>query len=222
MTANRFGPPRGAPASKLGDALEGLILGHTWDTPHRLMAFSWDGTHIRMCGNKDIPYTFNPDHLGVLIQETAAHWTERELARIVNGHQPRLYAVALLIEVHDVIAATADDTPWEQARYQRDRRERRFHQRDDAVEKRAIHAADIDGRFYCLTLTRGRPGLDQHVWNRPINQQPDPADQPEPQGAVPIYVRAVAATIAHLVWKDPLPVAPGTPGNVASLRVLDT
>jgi hypothetical protein len=213
----RFRNIRNAPADAIRDVVRPYVEGDDWDRPHHLLVICWDGEKAWIDQDSQAPLTMHPDRIDLFIRSRSQHAFERHLAAAEQGAAPTLYAVAYVLESHLVHDLGPDASEWEQARLLRDRRERRFHERDDAVECRTAWAADIDGRLHCLALRADRP--DEIACQTLNADGSGDGDIAAVTGHVVLWARAAAITNGILLHGDPMPT-PGQPsaGAVVPLR----
>lgn len=131
-----------------------------WDAMHEFVTLHWDGEHLT-CGTVGIiDLGFHPTQYGKLMASLAAKQISEE-----PGRPP--YAYLLQIESFGVTKPSPSATDEERRQFDKDRRERTFHQRADAHEFAQAWCADIHGRLWSATKRRDRPDDIQVKFYRP-------------------------------------------------------
>lgn len=129
----------------------------TWDGPHQFVSVTWDGVRLQPGTIAIIDPSIHPDAYPPLMASLAED--------MLKDTSDPVVAFALQIEAHLVIAPTAP-TPQQAAEFARDRRERRFHQRPDAVEIATVYCVDVTGRTWTAQKRRDQPGgaVEEHAY----------------------------------------------------------
>lgn len=138
-----------APADELAAITRGLITRHdTWDSLHQLLTITWDGSKVDVHTATMIDPRIHPTLYPDLIAKTATR------AAVDCGDIA--FALALQIEAYSVTPPIAPSRK-QAARFARDQRERRFHERPDAVEMAMAFCVDVTGRFWTAGKRRPEP-----------------------------------------------------------------
>ncbi len=127
-----------------------------WDLPHYLVPLHWDGRKMNAGPGHCISPAEHPDNYPLLLSGLAEEDAREQAASAAAGGTPTLYGYMLVVEAHGVEHGPGG-SELEERRFQRDRVERRFHQRPDAEEECMVLAADIDGRFWQARRKRSEP-----------------------------------------------------------------
>ncbi|GAA3078035.1 hypothetical protein [Streptosporangium carneum] len=170
------------------------IDAHTaWDSLHEFRTLHWDGERLTTGTLAAIAPNVPPDAYPDLMAGVA----QKEILKQQEQGKHTLYAFSLLFEAHAVMHDSAQATAEENARFQRDRLERRFHQREDAVEVLGIYLVDVHGRLWTGTKRRDTGKVEQHYY-------PDPARTPIGGGFIQ-GLRTVAAVTRATLHGLPMP-----------------
>ncbi|GIH69475.1 hypothetical protein [Sphaerimonospora thailandensis] len=158
---------------------------HEWDTLHEFRTLHWDGEQITTGTLAAIDPSVHPTDYPALMVKVARTAVEQQ------QEVSTLHAFLLLFEAHAVMAPSDDASDDEQARFQRDRLERRFYQREDAVELATAYCADIHGRLWSATRRRDTGAVEQHFY---------PTPEGAPGGAFVNALRAVAQAAGAVLF----------------------
>ncbi|MEV8636552.1 hypothetical protein AB0395_33385 [Streptosporangium sp. NPDC051023] len=170
---------------------------HTaWDSLHEFRTLHWDGEQLTTGTLAAIAPSVPPDAYPGLMTDVA----KGEILKQQEKSEHTLHAFSLMFEAHAVMHDSAQATAEENARFQRDRLERRFHQREDAVEVLGVYLVDIHGRLWTGTKRRDTGKVEQHYY-------PDPARTPI-GGSFIHGLRAVAANTRATLHGLPMPRLP--------------
>jgi hypothetical protein len=214
--ASRFRAIRNAPTAAIVELVRPYVEGGDWDRPHRLLAICWDGTKAWIDQDSQAPLSMNPDRLGMFISRRAEMAYERHRATATEGAAPTLYAAAFVMESFSVAELGPDASQWENARMQRDRRERRYHEREDAVERRTAWVVDIDRRLHCLDVSADQPGEPMRSYTIQADGTAD-GDIRRLSGSVIRSVLGAALAWGVLLHGDPMAPQQAADGNVVQL-----
>jgi hypothetical protein len=147
-------PPRDVFAATVRRALD---MHDEWDSPHSFETLHWDGTTLRTmtyaCIMTDIKPADYPAYMTALAKE--------ELEK--HPDDPA-YGYLIQAEGYRVTEPGPEASAEEREQFQRDRRERNFHKRADAVETCSVWAADIHGRLWFAEKARDRDGVRERFW----------------------------------------------------------
>lgn len=142
-------PPQNAMTALVRD----ILTQHTtWDAPHQFAGITWDGTEPRIAVLGMIDPAIHPTDYPGMITRLAGSCIRQQ-----DRTAPTLTAYALQIEAYMVVQPK-EMTAQEAAQFDRDRRNRTFHQRPDSVEQAMVMCVDMAGRFWSATKRRDRPG----------------------------------------------------------------
>lgn len=159
---------------------------HTqWDSPPAVADIRWDGTRARLRTWCMIASDIHPGQYPKIINSRAY-----DSLRSTPKKLP--HALMIQVEAHTVTEPGTDATREERAAYQRDRVNRTFYQRPDAVEKAAVFIADIRGRLWLAEKIRGRDGIAEWYWEMDAEDFPG--------GPVPVTLQSAALAIGALGW----------------------
>lgn len=162
---------------------------HTeWDSLHEFRTLHWDGERLTIGTLAAIVPSVPPNAYPGLMTDVA----KGEVLKQQEKGEHTLCAFSLLFEAHAVMHDPDKATAEENARYLRDRLERRFHQREDAVEILGVYLVDVHGRLWTGSKRRDTGKVEHHYY-------PDPARTPVGGGFIHGLrtVAAVAGTTLH-------------------------
>jgi hypothetical protein len=149
---------------------------HTeWDSPHEFAVLTWDNEMdvLGVTAITLIDTAIHPEQYPALMVDQAAaairdHVTRRRL------DASQIVGVMLTIEAY-AVAPPKNMTPEEEKILARDRRERRFATRDDAVEMAQVMLVDVNGRFASVVKRRDSSEIEEvmayDIWN-PVQDAP--------------------------------------------------
>ncbi|GIH91984.1 hypothetical protein ACFFMN_33750 [Planobispora siamensis] len=157
-----------------------------WDIPHEFHTLHWDGERLRTGTLTMIDPSVPPSAYPHLMASTSG----KEAAEQCKAGERTLYGYALIVEAHSV-KEPADPSPEEAARFTRDRIERRFHERPDAVEIAGVHLVDIHDRMWVATRERASGKVEHHFY---------PDKDGAPGGPLIAGLRMAAYATASIVW----------------------
>ncbi|MEV4093826.1 hypothetical protein [Streptosporangium saharense] len=141
---------------------------HTvWDSLHEFRTLHWDGEQLTTGTLAAIVPSVPPNAYPALMTDVA----RGEILKQQEKRENTLHAFSLRFEAHAVMHDPDTATPEESAQYLRDRLERRFQQREDAVEILGVYLVDIHGRLWAGSKRRDTGKVEQHYY-------PDPARCP--------------------------------------------
>ncbi|MEV8636889.1 hypothetical protein AB0395_35135 [Streptosporangium sp. NPDC051023] len=221
-------PRRNAPPGHIEREMTRLIRSRehegepVWDLPHGLVAVHWDGQRMWAGEKHIIPLSVLPDAIPEKLMRLAGQETEPQRDMIEAGQQPTLYAFMLVSESHKVLHDPRTATEFDAVRMRRDRVERRFRERADAIETCDVMAADIDRRFWMAERRRDLPRrISRRFWPGPdagcISKDKDYVGAQFPGGQFVRTVVGLAMTTAVMLHGDRLP-SPAGSGAVIPLR----
>ena len=180
------------PKSAFAAAARGLLELHDWDTPPWFAELHWDGRVITFGVN--VLLGFHPDQYPAVLIHRSKEAVEKQLEK----NQRTLYGFAIMSEGYSVVSLP-DASEEERRRFRRDRANRTFHQRPDAVENVFVYCADIYGQVWSATEARNVPEA--------IGEDYFPADRADVivGGQLVTSLRAVAIAAGHFVHGLPAP-----------------
>lgn len=180
-------PPQKVIAEFLCDQ---LLARTEWDAPHEFVSLVWDGSKLGYATmamiSTDVHPRDYPRHMARLGREAVLAW---------DPERP-LIGFMLIVEAYEVVPPV-EPTPEEAARLDRDRRERRFHERLDSVEIAMAMCAGLDGRLW--SATKRRPNPDDIAMEFWADAQAFDPNGPIPGGAFFAGITAVAQAAAQLL-----------------------
>lgn len=152
---------RPVPRDVMGAEVRAAIERHDeWDAMHEFVTLHWDGEHLSYGTVGIIDPAIHPAQYGKLMASLAAK-------QITEEPDKPPYAYLLQIECFGVTEPPPSASDEERAQFNKDRRERTFHQRADAREFAQAWCADIHGRLWSATKLRERPEDIQVKFYRP-------------------------------------------------------
>ncbi|MEU1736490.1 hypothetical protein [Streptosporangium sp. NPDC020145] len=173
------------------------VAEHTeWDALHEFRTLHWDGEQLTIGTLAAIVPSVPPNAYPGLMTDVV----EGETRKQQEKGESTLCAFSLRFEAHAVMHDPDKATAEENARYLRDRVERCFHQRPDAVEILGVYLVDIHGRLWAGSKRRDTGKVEQHYY-------PDPARTPI-GGSFIHGLREVAATTRATLHGLPMPRLP--------------
>lgn len=126
-----------------------LAMHDDWDTPHSFYAITWDGTEPRIHTAAMIDPAIHPNmHPGLMVSIATDAIAADKGAPVV--------AFAFQFEAFSVMRPDDNAPAGEVERFEADRAQRRFHLRPDRVEQAMVLCADVTGRLWSATKTRGQ------------------------------------------------------------------
>lgn len=174
-------PPREPFAAAARHAIED----HTeWDAAHAFITFRWDGAKLSAGTYACIMPDIEPDDYPQLMAGLA-------LEELQKDPGDPAYAYLLQTEGYGVKPPGPDATDKERLQYRADRRQRRFHQRPDAVEIATAILADVHGRLWQASHTRSDPGVIAEKFYEPGDY---------PGGQLTIGLLAVARATGFIAY----------------------
>jgi hypothetical protein len=138
----------------------------TWDAPPQFISLHWDGEKVTW-GDVAVIVGFHPDAYPALLTKKAG---DAVLEQRQRGEQT-LYAFAVISEGHSVLSPPPGASTEARRQYERDRRNRTFHERPDAVENVFVFCADIHGRVWSATEVRDAPGVINEAFYPPARTE---------------------------------------------------
>jgi hypothetical protein len=208
---SRFRGNRDAPPEVLFEVVRPYVVGDDWDRPHRFLVICWDGTRCWV-EQESLAMVHRPEKMKLVINRRAYEAFDRHRNAMLAGKPPTLYAVALVMEGHGVRGREPGASQWERARLRRDREQRRFREREDAVELRAAWIADIDGRQHHAGVRSDRPDGSMVCFTIDRDGENDVGVEGV-GGLVASALWAAATANAHLLYGEPVPASATTPGT---------
>jgi len=158
-------PPREILAAETRRAVD---LHDEWDSLHCFMTLHWDGEKLTCGTYAAIDPAIKPTDYPALMAKLAREAHEK------HPDDPPAFAYLLQIEAHGVEEPGPDATEEERRRFDADRLGRTFHQRADAIEICQAWCADIYGRLWSATKTRGDEKVSERFYppgkDRPSGQ----------------------------------------------------
>ncbi len=204
-----------------------------WDLPSQLAMLYWDGYKMTMGEPHVVPLNVAPADIPTVLISAAREWTFEYLQRGPSAQPtafgdacgPVPYGFVFVYEAFGVLYDPDTDDTFERHRLNRDRRERRFHERPDAMESCQAMAVDVDLRFWKVVIDRAAPRSPRWVYWPSLDaggqtKCPHHVGVRVPGGAFPKTLIAMAAATAHFLYGDPLPVDVQTPAPLAPVADL--
>lgn len=197
-----------------------------WDLPHGVVTVHWDGRRMWSDEPHVITLSTHPDEIPKRLMQIGQETTEAQFELVERGQSPTLYAFMVVMETHKVVHNPRTASEYDAARMRRDRIQRRFHERPDAIETCDVMAADIDGRFWLADRARHEPRrIQRRFWPGRdvgcVTKDKQWAGAQWPTGQLARMVAAVATVAAVMLHGDrmpsPIDLAAGD-GGVIPLR----
>lgn len=164
-----------------------------WDSLHEFRTLHWGGEQLTIGTLAAIVPSVPPTAYPALVTDIARD----EILKQQEKGESTLCAFSLRFEAHAVMHDPDTAAPEENAQYLRDRVERRFHERTDAVEILGVYLVDIHGRLWAGSKRRDTGKIEQHYY-------PDPARCPI-GGAFIHGLRAAAVVTRATLHGLPMP-----------------
>jgi len=174
-----------------------MDLHDEWDSPHEFAVLTWDSEMdvVGVTAITLIDTAIHPERYPeLMVDQTKMAILDHTLRRRLDAQQ--IVGIMLTIEAY-AVAPPKDMSPEEERILARDRRERRFAERDDAVEMAQVMLVDVNGRFVSVVKRRDSAEIEEtlihDVWN------PAPDAPPAYSGAFVSALKQIAfATRASL------------------------